>query len=337
VRGPILAPPPRAALCPRTAPPTFSVVIPAYQAAETIADTLASVLAQTVAPHEVIVSDDGSTDALAGAVAPFAPTARLIGNPHRGVAAARNAGLRAASGEFVLVLDADDALLPRKLEALGELAMARPDLDLLSTDVYFEVEGRRAGRFNEANPFATRDQRVAILERCFVGWPAARRDALLAAGGFDESLVVAGDWDCWIRLVLGGALAGLYDEPLSVYRIREGSLSAARATTLRARVGVIERALAHPSLTEEERRQGRRSLAGHAGRAALAEAQEAVLEGRPDARERCLRAARSPGIPLRPRVRALGAALGPARRRERILGAGGRSLLARSAPTWRDR
>lgn len=328
-----LAPPGRA-----KEPPTFSVVIPAYQAAATIRGAVGSVLAQTLPPLEVIVCDDGSTDELASALQPFAHSVRLIRMPHGGVAAARNAGVRACRGDFVLVVDADDVLLERKLEALGRLAQARPDLDLLSTDVYFEVDGRRVGCFNEANPFAVEDQRTAILERCFVGWPAARRSRLLAVGGFDESLSTAEDWDCWIRLVLDGALAGMDDEPLSVYRISPGSLTASRTATLQDRLRIMEKAREHPGLRPVERPAVERALGVHRARAVLAEAQEAVAQGRRDARRRCLQAAGTRQIALGSRVRALLAAAAPARARGWLLRATvAGSLISRAVPTTPDR
>ena len=99
------------------------------------------------------------------------------------------------------------------------------------------------------------DQRAGILRSCFTGgWPAVRRARVLAAGGWDESLRIAFDWDCWLRLIFDGAQAGLVDEPLMSYRIHEGSLTSNRAASLTERVAVLERARDHPQLTPDERR-----------------------------------------------------------------------------------
>src|SRR2546422_6867419 len=98
--------------------PTFSVVIPAYQAAGFIGDAIESVLAQTLAPIEVIVCDDGSTDDLEGALARYRNSITLLRKENGGEASAKNAGARAASGDFVAVLDADDVYFPERLEAL---------------------------------------------------------------------------------------------------------------------------------------------------------------------------------------------------------------------------
>ena len=246
--------PPLDGSVPRGDAPTISIIMAAYQAADTIAEAVASAIAQTVPPLEVIVCDDGSTDDLAAALAPYREQVVLLRKEHGGAASAWNHALRAASGELVLRLDSDDVLLPGALEALGELAAARPDLDLLSTDVYFDVDGDLVGRFYDENPFPEADQRAAILERCFVGWPAARRERLLSVGGFDESLRNGSDWEAWIRMILDGARAGLVREPLLRYRIRQGSLSADRTRSLQARVAVLDKTLSHPGLSPKERK-----------------------------------------------------------------------------------
>jgi hypothetical protein len=246
--GPILAPPPVGPLEPLSAPPTFSVVITAYEAAETIAGSLESALDQELAAHEVIVVDDGSKDDLAGALAPFGERIRVVRKQNGGGASARNAGVAACSGEFMAILDADDLYHPRRLRALADLAMARPDLDLITTDSRFVVDGEPVGRFGADNPFDVADQRAAIFQSCFLGgWPAVRLGPLRALGGFDEEMRIAYDWDCWLRLLLAGSAAGLADEPLYDYVLHSGSLASSRVASLWERVKLLEKARAtHP-------------------------------------------------------------------------------------------
>jgi glycosyltransferase involved in cell wall biosynthesis len=117
-----LAAPPPAGPVARAAPPTFSVAIAAYQAADVVGEAIESALAQTVPPHEVVVCDDGSTDDLDRALEPYRDRIVLLRQRNRGEAAAKNAAARAASGDFVAILDADDVYLPERLEALGRLA-----------------------------------------------------------------------------------------------------------------------------------------------------------------------------------------------------------------------
>lgn len=303
--GPVLAPAPVGTIEPLTRPPTFSVVIPVYQGAETIGEAIESVLAQEPPPLEVIVSDDGSTDRLDRALDPYGDRVTIVRRPHRGVAAARNAGWEVASGDFVHFWDADDVLLEGKLAALGQLGKERPDLDLLCTDMYFEREGHRAGRFGEVNPFPVRDQRTTVLERCFVVQPAFRRSRLSQIGGFDESLSTGEDWDCVLRLVLDGSSAGLWDEPLAVYRINSGSLTHSRPQTLQDRARLMQKALEHPGLRKEERPVLERSLLAQRRRARLAAVQAAIAADEPDARRRCLELAFTRGIGLRTRLYSL--------------------------------
>jgi glycosyltransferase involved in cell wall biosynthesis len=188
----ILAPAPPAGLVPSGSRPTFSIVVPTYQAAATIADAVGSALAQSYAAHEVVVVDDGSTDDLERALEPFRDRIVLVRKQNGGGASALNAGMAAAAGEFLAILDSDDAYHPRRLEVLARLAEDRPDLDVITTDAQFIVDGVAVGRFAEANPFAVTGQRTAILRNCFVGgWPAVRLARLRAVGGFDESFRVA--------------------------------------------------------------------------------------------------------------------------------------------------
>jgi glycosyltransferase involved in cell wall biosynthesis len=315
--------------------PTISVVIPAYEAAGTIVEAVGSALSQDPPPHQVIVADDGSADALEQALTPFRQDqVRLLRLSHAGVSATRNAACREAAGEFVLFLDADDLLLPGKLAALGRLGRERPGLDVLATDLWFELDGRRSGRFGEANAFPAEEaQRRTILERCFVAQPAIRRSRLLALGGFDGSLRTGEDWDCLLRLVLDGSVAGFDEAPLAVYRIHGGSLTSSRADTFRDRARVLEKALANPNLRPGEKPVAEKMLAIQRARAALGDTQAAVAENRRDVRRRGLALARASGSSPRDRACGLGLFAGPAFLRP-WLGRrlGGPSQLSRRLP-----
>ena len=121
--------------------PTFSIVIAAYQAESTVAEAVSSALRQTYPALEVIVCDDGSTDGTAGVLNSFGGAITVIRQDNRGEAAAKNLAVRHARGDYVVVLDADDVFLPRRLEALAWLAMRHPDLDILATDAVVEADG----------------------------------------------------------------------------------------------------------------------------------------------------------------------------------------------------
>jgi hypothetical protein len=226
-------------------------------------------------------------------------------------------------GDFVVFLDADDTFLPERLEALGELAKARPDLDILTTDAFLEVDGEVVRRCYEAGwAFEVHDQRGAILERNFVfGHAAVRRTRFLESGGFDASISHGTDWDLWCRMLLDGSRVGLVDEPLARYRLRLSSLSANRAALLEGRCRVLERAASQDGLTPEERRRVQAALATEQRNALLERAGAALREGSPHARRLALRVARTPSVPARTRAKAALAALAPAAAARRLAAA----------------
>jgi Glycosyl transferase family 2 len=313
--------------------PTFSVAIAAHNAARTITEAVESALEQTLPALEVIVCDDGSTDETAAAVKPYRDQVTYIRKQRGGAASARNVMLERANGEFFAVLDADDAYLPARLEALAELAVARPDLDILCTDAFLEVERQPVARFGKDTAFELVDQRAAILERCFCIAPAVRRRKLIDTGGFDESLFTGSDWECVIRLIHDEAIAGLVDEPLYRYRLHNRSVTANRLGTLRDRVVLLERARRTYELSRGEHAALARSLARQRASLTLAEAEAALRAGSPDARSRAFAAARTQTVDLRTRAAALAAALAPkaaARALERREARSGRSRLKRS-------
>jgi glycosyltransferase involved in cell wall biosynthesis len=285
------------------------VIVAAYNVAPLIGDALASAFAQTSPPHEVVVVDDGSTDDFTGAIAPWRDRIVLLRQENRGEGAAKNAAAHAATGEFVVILDADDVDLPRRLEALGALATARPDLDVLTTDCYLVHDGVRVRRrYGDDQPFEVDDQRGEILRRNFIFNPAIRRERFLAVGGFDTSFWATADWWCYIDLLLTGSRAGLVDEPLVEYRERPGRLTGDRVRMLDARVRTVRQALAHPQLTERERAIALESLRT----ALLRNAHEALPLGGATARTAALQVARESTFPAGTRLRAAAAAVAPA-------------------------
>lgn len=149
--------------------PTFSIVIAAYEAAATIAAAVESALEQTRPAAQVIVVDDGSRDEIDTALSPFIDRIVFIRKENGGGASARNAGIAVAECDYLAILDADDRYDSRRLEALAELAEDRPDLDLVTTDARFIVEGDPVGSFLSHNSFPVDDQRLAIFESCFPG------------------------------------------------------------------------------------------------------------------------------------------------------------------------
>lgn len=314
---PLVAPGPAASSPPVTDDePSFAVLIAAYNAESTIVETLESALGQTLAPSQVIVCDDGSTDRTAELVSGFAPQVELVSQPNSGDAAARNAALARATTTHVVVLDSDDMLEPRCLEAYRAALRARPDLDLVTCDAYLEADGVLLGRYyGQVAYFVVDDQRLGALHQHFVfGFPAIRRAALLAVGGWSTEAHPIADTDLFLRLALAGSAAGLVYEPLARYRLRADSLSDDRARGLRAMVQVVERALEHPSLTPEERVAVEADLRVKERLTRVAELEDALRRRSRDTRAYALRIAQAGelGYPLRVRARSLAAAVAPA-------------------------
>jgi glycosyltransferase involved in cell wall biosynthesis len=218
------------------AEPTVSVVIPTYQSASYLPDAVCSALAQTVAPREIeiVVVDDGSTDDVSAALAPFGERLRLVRIAHSGLPAARNAGIEVSRGKYVAFLDADDLWLPRRLEALLVLATTERDA-LLSTDLYHEIAGQRspAGRYASLNllhlfEVTARQQYAAALRENFATYmQLVPRHLFDRVGVFDPTLSFGEDYDLWLRFLEAGIPLRVVPEPLAIYRyMRPGAITA---------------------------------------------------------------------------------------------------------------
>ncbi|HEU0304870.1 MAG TPA: glycosyltransferase [Gaiellaceae bacterium] len=301
--------------------PSFSVIVAAYQAAGTVGEAIESALTQHPAPLEVIVCDDGSTDDTGRVVSAYGDSVIVLRQENRGEASAKNAAARAASGDFVVILDADDVFLPGRLAALGTLARDRPELDILTTDAYVELDGVVVQRcYTGEFRFVDGDQRAGILRENFVfGHAAVRRERLLAIGGFDESIRWTADWDCWLRMILDGSRAGLVAEPLSRYRLHARSLSSQREAHIAGRLQTLQKAAARSDLGAGEREIVQSSIELNRRALRSARARAALLEGRPDARRRALDVVTGRRHGLKTRLKALAAALAPAYARRRLV------------------
>jgi hypothetical protein len=213
---------------------TFSVVIPAYNAADTLGAAIDSVLAQTRPDFEVIVIDDGSTDDTAAVAAGFAdPRVRVYSQENAGPSAARNRGIAQAVGEYVSSLDSDDLWLPDYLAEMGRALEENPRAGFAYTRAWVLDASDRfrtvpTGAWHRPpTPMLPRDQFVSeLLQECFVNAPTIRRTALERVGGYDESLSHGEDWELWLRLANAGFEAVRVEGPLTIYRNRPGSHSA---------------------------------------------------------------------------------------------------------------
>ena len=190
----------------------ISVIIPTYNRREHVCRAIDSVAAQTVAPEEIIVVDDGSTDDTSEAIqSRFGSSVRLISQENRGVSAARNRGVGEAQSEWIAFLDSDDVWLPRKIERqLEALAAFGAEFGVCFTDnlhdglpamqlsrfqeVAFE-SGSRFGALSEPAKYT-----MAGVQPFQTSSLLTRRSLVEELGGFDEALVVGEDSDLFFRL-----------------------------------------------------------------------------------------------------------------------------------------
>lgn len=214
--------------------PKVSVIIPAYNVAPYIGETLDSVFSQTFSDYEVIVINDGSpdTEELERELARFIDRINYVKQENRGASAARNAGLRTARGEFVAFLDADDLWLPSYLDEQVKFIRER-NCDLVGADA--EVFSDSA-RDNKTYMEALMADAQPTGDVTFIGLLSAgqnlitsgvvvRREGVLEVGLFDEALRNSQDFDLWLRLALHGTRMGYQRRVLLRYRSRDNSLS----------------------------------------------------------------------------------------------------------------
>lgn len=200
----------------------MTVVIPTHNRSALVTEAVRSALAQEGVPFEVIVVDDGSTDRTREALAGFGPAIRCVLRSRGGVSAARNAGIRAARGEWLAFLDSDDLWLPGKLKAQSDFLDRNPSLLICQTGEIWLRNGRRINpRRYHAKPEGYCFP--LLLDRCLISPSAVmlHRVVLEQVGLFDESLPACEDYDLWLRIGCRFPI-GLVKEPLVVKRAGHG-------------------------------------------------------------------------------------------------------------------
>lgn len=209
--------------------PLVSVIIPAYQAAARIRETLDSVFAQTYPNFEVVLVNDGSpdTEALEQAIRGYGERLMYIRQENRGPSGARNTAIRAARGKYIACLDSDDIYLPQHLARLVPL-LEEHGLDLVYSDCDFTKDGVHVGRYFERmrqNPPVTFE--TLLTEKCAVptSGVVASRQAMIDAGLFDERYRRCEDFDLWVRMSFRGAKMDLLREVGAEHRLLPDGLA----------------------------------------------------------------------------------------------------------------
>jgi glycosyltransferase involved in cell wall biosynthesis len=220
-----------------------SVVIPNYNHTRYLGGAIRSALSQGLPPLEVIVVDDGSTDNSREAVEPFGAKVRYLCQSNQGLAAARNTGIRAARGDLVGFLDADDQWTPDFLEEMLSLVAENPGASVYYCCAHtIDEEDRPLPQVLGGPPVAPEAMRQKLLRANFLipSTIVMRRDVVAAAGFFDERLRSCEDWDLWLRLLPASEFVGT-SAALVRYRVHGGTLSTNMDGMQRASRAVVEK------------------------------------------------------------------------------------------------
>lgn len=216
--------------------PKVSLIIPAYNAEKYVLDAIRSIDAQRYSPLEILLVDDGSTDGTVGLVKHAAPHVKVVQQANAGAAAARNTGLKVASGELVTFLDADDGWFPGKLAAQVDYLMRHPEVNVVFHK-WLVWQPNENGQFatpvqpeeknaNEIDPDKSGWLYTRLLFDCIVHTSSVmlRRKVIDQIGYFKTDLVIGEDYDYWLRVSRLFEMHKL-DKTYSYYRETPGSLT----------------------------------------------------------------------------------------------------------------
>lgn len=229
------------------AQPLVSIIVPAFNAAATIAQSLETIRNQTFKNFETIIVDDGSTDStaqIARNVCDGDSRFILIQQKNSGVSAARNTALERALGKFIAFLDADDLWLPEKLERQVELLASNPTVNFTYTNFYVWDGNRDLAIYYSPKKMPNGDVSAEIFRTTlFLPSTVLLKRELLGDCRFDPQFCGGEDWDLWMQLVERGLFAGGIAEPLARYRRWEGNATAKKIKMTESAVRVFEKNL----------------------------------------------------------------------------------------------
>ena len=204
--------------------PTVSIIVPAFNAAKTIAETLKSTEAQEFQDFEVIVVDDGSTDATVEVVRREFSDVRVIEQENAGPAAARNHGAAEARGEWLAFLDADDTWLPWRLSLQLEAAKRQPEIGMWCAETIGMSDTVSSTPENSAGTVGLTLRDFAVSNPVSTTTVLLRRSLFEQENGFDTQFRGPEDYDLWMRTATHTEI-GKIQHPVSRYRQEVGSLS----------------------------------------------------------------------------------------------------------------
>lgn len=235
--------------------PEISIVVPCYNYGHLLAETLDSVRTQTFENWECIIVDDGSTDNTEEIVSMFAgkdKRFKYLFQQNNGPSIARNTGIRAATGQFVQFLDADDLIEQGKLEAQLRCFRENPYADIVYGDVRFFSTGkpqeRRYSMLDDNKPWMPMASGsgkevlkcLLVANIMVISSPLMRKSVFDTCGVLDETLIWFEDWEFWLRCALQGKYFYYLqsNESMVLVRYHDGSLSRSQIKMFEANIGI---------------------------------------------------------------------------------------------------
>jgi glycosyltransferase involved in cell wall biosynthesis len=224
--------------------PRFSIVVPAYNAAGTLAEAVDAILGQTFSDWNCLIVDDGSVDmtlATAQGIAHKDSRVRVLHQDNQGTAGAYNAGVSKVHGDFVVICSADDVLLPEHLASMATFIEAEPEYDIYTANGYLWRPPRtRELIYDRGTDDAIRSMSLAdVIHVCFYGVGAAyRRELFDRVDGYRLG-VFGEDYDFWLRAMALGARHRYLPKPLSLWRVSKTQKSAQLESVYRSDMRLV--------------------------------------------------------------------------------------------------
>ncbi len=265
-------------------PPKISVIIPAYNSAEYICETLESVIGQKFRDFEIIVVNDGSPDTVEfeRAIANYLKEIVYIKQPNAGAGAVRNTGIENARADVIAFLDSDDVWLPDFLSS-QLVFLERNDFDMVYCDAaMFGMRSAYRKNYMGTAPSTGEANFESILDfRCNVitSGTMVKKQTVIDAGMFETERVRAHDFHLWLRIAKNGAKIGYQQKQLLKYRVRVDSLSGDSISRVERELDAFERVRRTIELTDKQEQIVERRIAGLEADLAVEQGKVFLLDG----------------------------------------------------------
>ena len=243
----------------------FSIVVPAYNAAATLPETLDAILAQRFDDWECVVVDDGSEDTTLEVARGYAakdPRFRVLSQPNQGTAGAYNTGVTATTGEFVVLCSADDVLLPDHLAEASRFIDAHDTCDIYSSNGYYlDPDGSRRIVYGPDEMGGSLSL-TRVIRGCFHGVGAVYRRGIFELVGGYRVGIFGEDYDFWLRAMARGARHCYVPVPLTLHRLSAAQKSSNAEVGLRSDIRVLSDLEGSGLLSRQERGAVHDSICG---------------------------------------------------------------------------